>query len=98
MCRLGIRTAGRRRSDKLALIQATFPSYAKDVQTALHIRRAGSISGQQLGQHMLEVVRGAGGRFVKAEVTAVEGVSPFRLRLATGSGAKALLEARMPVY
>jgi glycine/D-amino acid oxidase-like deaminating enzyme len=78
-----------------ALIQATFPSYAKDVQTALHIRRAGSISGQQLGQHMLEVVRGAGGRFVKAEVTAVEGVSPFRLRLATGSGAKALRAERL---
>ena len=44
---------------------------------------------------MLEVVRGAGGRFVKAEVTAVEGVSPFRLRLVTRSGAKALRAERL---
>jgi D-arginine dehydrogenase len=37
-----------------SLIQETFPSYDKAVQTLIHVRRAGSVDSQQLGQHMLE--------------------------------------------
>ena len=35
------------------LIRRTFPSFAPDVATVIHIRRAGSISAQQLGQTCL---------------------------------------------
>lgn len=65
------------------LIRATFPSWSPDVQTVLHIRRAGSISGQQLGQFMLETIREAGGRLVRGQVEAVEGTAPFVIDVAT---------------
>lgn len=68
------------------LIRQTFPSYAHDVGTVIHIRRAGSISAQQLGQHMLEDIRKRGARLVRAEVTAIAGPSPFVLELKTATG------------
>jgi len=37
-----------------ALIRLVFPSFAGDVATVIHVRRAGDISTQQLGQYMLE--------------------------------------------
>lgn len=43
-----------------ALIRKTFPSYADDIQTIIHIRRGGDISGQQLGMHMLEYLKAQG--------------------------------------
>ncbi|WP_324595132.1 FAD-dependent oxidoreductase [Accumulibacter sp.] len=36
------------------LIRRTFPSYERSIQSVIHIRRAGAISGQQMGQYMLE--------------------------------------------
>jgi glycine/D-amino acid oxidase-like deaminating enzyme len=69
-----------------ALIRRTFPSYAGDAATVLHIRRAGSISGQQLGQFMLEAVKSAGGRLVRGEVVGIEKAGPFVLSVATGNG------------
>ncbi|SDR24407.1 Glycine/D-amino acid oxidase [Rhizobiales bacterium GAS113] len=67
-----------------ALIRKTFPSFARDIATVLHIRRAGAISGQQLGQFMLESIREAGGKFVRGNVTSIAGASPFRLMLEVG--------------
>lgn len=64
-----------------ALIRASFPSFAPDIAAVLHIRRAGDISGQQLGQFMLEAIREAGGRVLRARLTAIEGVDPFVLKL-----------------
>ena len=69
-----------------ALIRRTFPTWAPDVRTVLHIRRAGSLSGQQLGQFMLEAIRSAGGRLQRAEVTAIDSTAPFTLTLATPQG------------
>lgn len=69
-----------------ALIRATFPGYAPDVATVLHIRRAGAISGQQLGQFMLEVIRASGGRVLRGEVNGLDGTDPFRLAVATPDG------------
>ena len=77
------------------LIRRTFPTYAHDVQTVIHIRRAGSISGQQLGQVMLEEIRAAGGRLVRAEVKGITAASPFVLDLATATGARTLRAARI---
>lgn len=70
-----------------ALIRQTFPAYAEDVATVLHIRRAGSISGQQLGQFMLEQVKAGGGRLIRGEVSAIETGSPFTLHVKTADGA-----------
>jgi len=69
-----------------ALIRRTFPSYARDVATVIHIRRAGSISAQQLGQFMLEQLREAGVRVVRAEVKEMVRGSPFTLQLASDRG------------
>ncbi|AZO80588.1 MULTISPECIES: FAD-binding oxidoreductase [unclassified Bosea (in: a-proteobacteria)] len=77
------------------LIQATFPSWAKDIRTVLHIRRAGSISGQQLGQYMLEAIRTAGGKLIRGEVSAIEGTAPFALRVSTADGSFALRADRL---
>lgn len=53
------------------LIRRTFPAYARDVATVIHIRRAGSIDAQQMGQVMLEAIRAHGGRLVRGEVKAI---------------------------
>ncbi len=73
-----------------ALIRRTFPAYADDVRTVLHVRRAGSISGQQLGQFMLEYVKAHGGRLVRGEVTGIETGSPLTLHVKTPEGANAI--------
>jgi glycine/D-amino acid oxidase-like deaminating enzyme len=62
-------------------IRAHFPGLAQDAATILHIRRAGDISGQQLGQTMLEAIRAAGGKLRRARVTAIEAGLPFRLHV-----------------
>jgi len=54
------------------LISEHFPGFDRAVSTILHIRRGGDISGQQLGQYMLEEIRAAGGRTVTAEVRGIE--------------------------
>jgi glycine/D-amino acid oxidase-like deaminating enzyme len=68
------------------LIRATFPSYAHDAATVIHVRRAGSISAQPLGQYMLEDLRAAGARLVRAEVKGITGQAPFDLELAEPEG------------
>lgn len=72
------------------LIRSTFPSYALDVGTVIHIRRAGSFSAQQLGQYMLEQIRADGGRLIRAEVKSIGGRSPFSLELASDKGSSSL--------
>ncbi|HSW16579.1 MAG TPA: FAD-binding oxidoreductase [Ramlibacter sp.] len=69
------------------LIREAFPMYAQDVQSVIHIRRAGSISAQQMGQHMLEEIRAAGGRLIRAELKGISSRKPFVLELATEAGA-----------
>ncbi len=78
-----------------ALIRRTFPSWADDVATVIHIRRAGSIDSQQLGQFMLERLRERGVRPLRGDVTAVSGDAPFALVLATGDGARTLRAGRV---
>jgi glycine/D-amino acid oxidase-like deaminating enzyme len=77
------------------LIGAHFPSFAPDIAVVLHIRRAGSISGQQLGQFMLEAIRAAGGQVRRAKLIAVEGTAPFVLRLEEEGGLKTLRADRV---
>ncbi len=59
------------------LIQNTFPSYAKDISTVIHVRRAGAISAQQMGQHMLQVFKSLGGIHLQAHVNDIDANNGF---------------------
>jgi glycine/D-amino acid oxidase-like deaminating enzyme len=63
------------------LIRKTFPSYDTDVKTLIHIRRAGDISGQQMGQHMLDYFKNVGGVRVTAEVVSIDKTDGFQVTL-----------------
>ncbi|MFO0002345.1 MAG: FAD-dependent oxidoreductase, partial [bacterium] len=64
------------------LIRKTFPAFAQDIATVLHIRRAGSIDAQQMGSLMLEAIREAGATVIRGTVTAFPAGTPFRLEIA----------------
>ena len=70
------------------LIRRTFPAYAHDVSTVIHIRRAGSISTQQLGQAMLEAIRANGGSLIKGKLAGIAGSAPFLLDVRTDAGTR----------
>ncbi|BBK34416.1 glycine/D-amino acid oxidase-like deaminating enzyme [Stella humosa] len=72
------------------LIRRTFPSFAHDVAAILHIRRAGSIGSQQMGQFMLEGLRAAGGRLLRGRVTGIATGPGFTLALDTADGPRRL--------
>ncbi len=55
-----------------AAIQEHFPYLPNTVVAALHARRAGWFSAQQLGMYMLDQARAHGVEFVKARVTGVD--------------------------
>ena len=78
-----------------ALIRRTFPSYADDAATVIHIRRAGSISAQQLGQLMLESLREAGVRARRAEVRGIAAASPFEIETTSEDGVAHLTAERI---
>lgn len=77
------------------LIRKTFPTLAPDIASALHVRRAGAISGQQLGQFQLEKIKAAGGRVIRGKVIAIEGGSPFDLVIQTDDGQTRLRTERV---
>ncbi|HET9587372.1 MAG TPA: FAD-dependent oxidoreductase [Anaerolineales bacterium] len=68
------------------LIRKYFPYLTERAAAALHVRRAGWLSAQQLGMYLLETARGRGVRFKSGRVTGVD-VTKGRvqgLRLASG--------------
>ena len=65
-------------------IQRRFPALADDIRNVVHIKRAGDISGQQLGALMLERFREAGGRQLRGEVTSIDGNTLHDLLVDTG--------------
>ncbi len=77
------------------LIRTHFPSLAPDVATIIHIRRAGDISGQQLGQFMLEAIKAAGGRIRRARVTGIQGSAPCVIELEEDGHTSALRADRV---
>lgn len=70
------------------LIRQSFPSLGREIANIVHIRRAGEISGQQLGQYMLEKIRKAGGRRLKATVRSVEVGQRFCMNVESRDGDK----------
>ena len=73
-----------------SLIRERFPSYDPEIQSIIHIRRAGDISGQQLGMHMLDYLKEAGAKRVVGEVKSIDTGDGFRIALATASGTEVL--------
>jgi glycine/D-amino acid oxidase-like deaminating enzyme len=67
-------------------LRAAFPYLAPSACAALHVRRAGWLSGQQLGMTLLGEARGRGARLVTGRVEAVEvtGGRVAGVRLADG--------------
>jgi D-arginine dehydrogenase len=80
-----------------ALIRRTFPSFAEDIATVIHIRRAGDISAQQLGQYMLERIRDAGGRLVTGRVLGIQRGTRFALPIERTDGTTPPLHADIVV-
>jgi glycine/D-amino acid oxidase-like deaminating enzyme len=72
--------------DDRACIQKKFPALTTDIRNVVHIRRGGDISGQQLGQYMLEKLRAVGGRKLQGEVTTIETNGKYHLAVASGDG------------
>ncbi len=68
------------------LIRRTFPGFDPTVSTVIHIRRAGDISGQQMGQFMLERIREAGGRLLPVRLIGADHDGGFRLETRGQSG------------
>ncbi len=62
-----------------SLIERCFPTFDRKVATVLHIRRAGDISGQQLGSIMLERIRERGGSLIHGRVVGIERTAAFDL-------------------
>jgi glycine/D-amino acid oxidase-like deaminating enzyme len=55
-----------------SLIQSQFPDLSPDTIAALHVRRAGWLSAQQLGMYLLRKARDRGIKLLKARVTEVD--------------------------
>ncbi len=68
------------------LIRKTFPSYEKDVETVVHIRRGGDISGQQLGMYMLDYLKGVGVKRIVGTVEAISKNDGYRFEVQTDKG------------
>ncbi|WP_424933831.1 NAD(P)/FAD-dependent oxidoreductase [Amaricoccus macauensis] len=79
----------------VSLIREAFPSYATDVRTVIHIRRGGDISGQQLGMHMLEALKGTGLERIEASVEGILGRDGFALELSGADGARQIRAERI---
>jgi glycine/D-amino acid oxidase-like deaminating enzyme len=64
-----------------AAIDAHFPTFARDIATILHIRRAGDVSGHQMGSLMLRTLREQGGLVVPGRVVEVVRDTRFALTI-----------------
>jgi len=66
-------------------ISQAFPWIDPEISTLVHIRRAGAVASQQLGQFMLELYRDHGGERLKGDVTAIDQAAGFVLSLDGGT-------------
>ncbi len=69
-----------------ALIRKSFPSYDKEIESVIHIRRGGDISGQQMGMYMLEAIKACGGSRLTGAVENISHTSDYKLELSTKDG------------
>ena len=74
----------------VATIRRAFPSYDRAIRNILHIRKAGHIDGQQMGQFMLERLKDRGVRRVTGRVVAIERGRRFAIELRSPDGDRRL--------
>ncbi|MEM9910520.1 MAG: FAD-dependent oxidoreductase [Pseudomonadota bacterium] len=68
------------------LIRTLFPGYADDIQSVVHIRRGGDISGQQLGMYMLDYLKSVGAKRVIGEVCNLNSKDGFHVDYVSRDG------------
>lgn len=68
------------------LIRQTFPSFSTEVANVLHIRRAGDIDGQHMGQYMLQRIRHHGGKRLSAHLKSIDQKQKFELEVERSDG------------
>ena len=79
-----------------ALIRAQFPHFDPSIKHVIHVRRAGDIAGQQLGQIMLEQVAAQGGTRITGMVRAIaQTAEGFTLSLSGREGMVAVQAERV---
>lgn len=67
-------------------IRQSYPALSRDIENVIHTRIGGDISGQQLGQVMLEQVRAEGAKRLQGEVVAIDEGARFELQVNTDNG------------
>lgn len=78
-----------------ALIRAHFPSFDPEIRSILHVRRAGDISGQQLGMFMLDHLKAAGAQRLIGSVTGIEAGKPYRVEITDETGSRVITADRI---
>ena len=71
-------------------INESYPVLSNEIVNVIHTHVGGDISGQQLGQLMLQEVRAAGAKRLQGEVLAIDCDSHFGLRVETANGSEAV--------
>ncbi|WP_170388140.1 NAD(P)/FAD-dependent oxidoreductase [Ruegeria atlantica] len=72
------------------LIRNFFPNYDQEIQTLIHIRRGGDISGQQLGMHMLDYLRQTGAKRVVGQVEGITKMQLYRIEVSQADGTQVI--------
>ena len=73
-----------------SILRSAFPSQDPEVATVIHIRRAGDVDGQQLGQLMLEKARERGLKSIRGIVRSIRTtVGGFTAEIETAEGTRA---------
>jgi glycine/D-amino acid oxidase-like deaminating enzyme len=67
-------------------LRSRFPALDESIRNVIHIRRGGDISGQQLGQFMLQECRGENFRRVTGHVTEISDNNKYELQVTTSEG------------
>ncbi len=68
-----------------AMIEKAFPYFDQEIRSVIHIRRAGMISGQQMGQYMLQAYREVGGKRLTGKVDHIDSADTFSVQLDNGA-------------
>ena len=78
-----------------SLIHKFFPHYDETVTTLIHIRRAGDISSQQMGQYMLEQAKEQGLQRLSGKVVAIKKAQDFILTINSNDHTQTLHAERL---
>jgi glycine/D-amino acid oxidase-like deaminating enzyme len=79
-----------------ALIQETFPAFSAEIQNVVHIRKAGDISGQQMGEFMLQKCKSLGLSRLRGKVTNIRHDGGYQLEV-DSQDEKIMLDAEIVV-